>query len=176
MTGETVISRIVGLARSRFFCIMAVTVAILWGGLRFLPLLSQDRYLLSSLLSVCCAQGMKPFTYKAGGRIAWRQFFQCGGMPSSHSAVAAALATALGLDYGWTSPVFQTSAVLGSIVIYDAFTLRRMVGEHSRILRELVRDRARQIPLLGEKMGHTPLEASLGVVRGILCALLVVRI
>ncbi len=175
MIGAPVFSRIIGLARSRFVCIMAVTVAILWGGLRFLPFLSQDRYILSSLLSVCCAQGMKPFTGAEGG-IVWRQFFQCGGMPSSHSAVAAALATALGLDYGWTSPVFQTSAVLGSIVIYDAFTLRRMVGEHSRIIRELMRDRSRQIPLRAETMGHTPLETSLGVLCGVLCAVMVVRL
>jgi acid phosphatase family membrane protein YuiD len=164
------------MARSRLFCMITVTAVLLWGGLRFLPLLSQDRCILSGILSVCCAQGMKPFTYKTGSGIAWRSFFQCGGMPSSHSAVAAALATALGLDYGWSSPVFQISAVLGSIVIYDAFTLRRMVGEHSRILRELVRDRAQQIPHLGEKMGHTPLEASIGVLCGVLCALLVVRI
>jgi acid phosphatase family membrane protein YuiD len=175
MTGGTVMSRILGLARSRLFYLAAVAGVLLWGGLRFLPLLSTDRYILSSLLSVVCAQGMKPFTIKGSG-IAWRQLFQCGGMPSSHSAVAAALATALGLDYGWSSPVFQASAVLGGIVIYDAFTLRRMVGEHSRILKEIMREKTRQFPLLGEKMGHTPLEATCGVLCGVLCALLVVYI
>lgn len=172
----TVVSWLIALARSRLICIMAVTAVLLWAGLNLLPLLSRDRYILSSLLSVFCTQGMKPFTYRMEGRIDWRQLFRCGGMPSSHSAVAAALATALGLDYGWTSPVFQTSAVLGGIVVYDSFTLRRTVGEHSRIIRELVRDKSRQIPLLAEKMGHTPLEASLGVVCGILCALIVVRL
>ncbi len=176
MTGETVISRLLGLARSRIFFMAAMFCAVLWGGVRILPMLSQNRYILSSLLSVFCVQGMKPFTYKPAGGIAWRQLFQCGGMPSSHSAVAAALATALGLDYGWSSPVFQITAVLGSIVIYDAVTLRRMVGEHSRILKELVRDKSHQIPLLGEMMGHTPLEASIGVFCGVICALLVVRI
>ncbi|HBG22878.1 MAG TPA: hypothetical protein DDY25_04500 [Peptococcaceae bacterium] len=171
----TFVSLLIGLAKSRLLIIMAVTAVLLWAGLHLLPLLSRDRYILSSLLSVFCTQGMKPFTYQMAGRIDWRQLFRCGGMPSSHSAVVAALATALGLDYGWTSPVFQTSAVLGSIVVYDSCTLRRTVGEQSRIIRELVQDKRRQLPLLKGKMGHTPIEASLGVLCGVLCALFVVR-
>ncbi|MFY9140322.1 MAG: divergent PAP2 family protein [Thermacetogeniaceae bacterium] len=168
-------SVIMGLARSRLFCLAAVTGILLWGGLRFLPLLSSDRFILSSLLSVLCTQGMKPFTIKGNG-ISWRKLFQCGGMPSSHSAVAAALTTALGLEYGWNSSLFQISAVLGGIVIYDSFTLRRMVGEHSRILGEMLREKSKHLPLLGEKMGHTPLEATCGVLCGVICALLVVYI
>jgi len=97
-------------------------------------------------------------------------------MPSSHAAVSAALATSLGLDYGWTSPIFQTAAVLGGIVIYDSVTLRRVVGEHSRLIKEMVCDKSRRVPLLGEMIGHTPLEASVGAFCGILCALLVVRV
>ncbi len=174
MTG-TVMSIIAGLARRRLFYLVAVTGLLLWGGLRFLPHLSSDRFILSSLLSVICTQGMKPFTIKGKG-ICWRKLFQCGGMPSSHSAVAAALTTALGLEYGWSSSLFQISAVLGGIVIYDSFTLRRMVGEHSRILGELLREKSRQFPLVGEKMGHTPLEATCGALCGVLCALLVVYV
>lgn len=169
-------SRILGLTRSRIFYTLALVSAVLWGGMRFLPLLFQERYILSGLLSIFCTQGMKPFTYKKDNGVAWRQAFRCGGMPSSHAAVSAALATALGLDYGWTSPIFQVAAVLGGIVIYDAVTLRRMVGEHSRLIKEMVRDKSRNVPLLGEMIGHTPLEASVGVFCGILCALLVVRV
>lgn len=171
----TVVSLINCLTKSRLVIIVAVTAILLWAGLHLLSLLSRDRYILSSLLSVCCAQGMKPFTYQMAGRIDWRQLFRCGGMPSSHSAVVAALATALGFDYGWTSPIFQASAVFGSIIVYDSFTLRRTVGEQSRVIRELVQDKSRQLSLLKGKVGHTPLEASLGVLCGVLCALFVVR-
>lgn len=52
----------------------------------------------------------------------------------------------------------------------------RMVGEHSRILGELLREKSKHLPLLGEKMGHTPLEATCGVLCGVICALLVVYI
>lgn len=175
MTEGTVLSRILGLTRSRIFYLLALLSAVLWGGLRFLPLLFQEPYILSGLLSIFCTQGMKPFTFKSGNnRIAWRQAFRCGGMPSAHAAVTAALATAMGLDYGWSSPLFQVTAVLGGIVIYDAVTLRRMVGEHSRIIKEMVYDKYSNVPLLGEMIGHTPLEASAGVLCGICCALLVV--
>lgn len=112
MTGGTVMSIITGLARRRLFYLAAVTGILLWGGLRFLPLLSSDRFILSSLLSVVCTQGMKPFTIKGNG-ISWRKLFQCGGMPSSHSAVAAALTTALGLEYGWSSSLFQLQCSTG---------------------------------------------------------------
>lgn len=176
MTGGTVLSRILGLARSRVFYTLFLVCALLWGGMRLLPLLFQERYILSGLLSVFCTQGMKPFTYRSDGGIAWRQLFRCGGMPSSHAAVSAALATSLGLDYGWTSPIFQTAAVLGGIVIYDSVTLRRVVGEHSRLIKEMVCDKSRRVPLLGEMIGHTPLEASVGAFCGVLCALLVVRV
>jgi acid phosphatase family membrane protein YuiD len=149
---------------------------VFWGGPRFLPLIVHDRYILSSLLSMICAQGMKPFTYKCNSdRIPWRRITKCGGMPSSHAAVAAALTTSLGLDYGWTSPLFQIAAVLGGIVVYDAVTLRRVVGEHTRILKETMQEAAKNSFLWWDGVGHTPFEASVGLLIGILCAVLVVR-
>lgn len=168
----SIVARILSIGRSRIFYILALAVMVFWGGLRYFPFLVHDRYILSSLLGVFCAQGMKPITEKTG--FAWKRIFRCGGMPSSHAAVAAAMTTSLGLDFGWASPFFQVSAVLGGIVIYDAVTLRRVVGEHSLILKELVRDHAKKPYLLGEMVGHTPLEASAGVLIGILCAIMVV--
>jgi hypothetical protein len=150
---------------------------VLWGGLRFLPPILHDRYILSSLLSMVCAQGMKPFTGNGEDyRISWRRITQAGGMPSSHVAVAAALTASLGLDFGWTSPLFQISAVLGGIVVYDAITLRRVVGEHTRVLKERLHETATRSFLWSENVGHTPLEASVGLLLGILCAILVVRV
>ncbi|MGB9793126.1 MAG: divergent PAP2 family protein [Thermacetogeniaceae bacterium] len=170
-------TRIAGIARSRLVYALALACLVFLGGLRLLPQLVHDRYLLSSLLSVFCAQGMKPITAKSeSSGLTWKRLVSSGGMPSAHAAVVASLATSLGLDFGWTSPLFQVSAVLGGIVIYDAVALRRVVGEHSLILKEMVRERVGRSFLFGEMIGHTVLEASVGVLIGVLCAVLVVRL
>ncbi|MDH7576609.1 MAG: divergent PAP2 family protein [Bacillota bacterium] len=176
MTVGSVVTRILSFARHRLFYILAVMSMVLWGGPRFLPVLFHDRYILSSLLSVFCSQGMKPFTAARTEKdgFAWGRAFRCGGMPSSHAAVAAALTTSLGIDYGWNSPFFQIAAVLGGIVIYDAVTLRRVVGEHSRLLKEMIREKTKVCPLFGEMVGHTLPEASVGILIGVLCAVVVV--
>jgi hypothetical protein len=124
-----------------------------------------------------CAQGMKPLTTKTEtDRIPWWRITQSGGMPSSHSAVVAALTTSIGLELGWASPVFQVAAVLGGIVIYDAITLRRVVGEHTRVLKERLHGVADDSFLWEDGVGHTPIEAMAGLLLGILCAVLVVRV
>lgn len=124
-----------------------------------------------------CAQGMKPLTAKTeNNRIPWWRISQSGGMPSSHAAVVAALATSLGLELGWASPAFQVAAVLGGIVVYDAVTLRRVVGEHTRVLKEKLQGVADNTFLWENGVGHTPLEASVGLLLGVLVAVLVVRI
>ncbi len=177
MTVGGVVTRVWGIARRRAIYIVALVSMVLWGGLRFLPPIVHDRYILSSLLSMICAQGMKPFTARTeSNTILWSRITQCGGMPSSHAAVAAALATSLGLEYGWVSPLFQIAAVLGGIVIYDAITLRRVVGEHTRVLKERLQGVATDSYLWEDGVGHTPLEASVGLLLGILCAVLVVRV
>ena len=114
---------------------------------------------------------MKPFTARSeSDRIPWWRITQSGGMPSSHSAVVAALTASLGLELGWASPVFQVAAVLGGIVIYDAITLRRVVGEHTRVLKERLQGVADDSFLWENGVGHTPLEAAGGRLRGGLCA------
>jgi acid phosphatase family membrane protein YuiD len=123
-----------------------------------------------------CAQGMKPFTAKSDSdAIPWHRFAQSGGMPSSHSAVVAALATSVGLEHGWASPAFQVAAVLGGIVVYDAITLRRVVGEHTKVLKQRLQGVADDSFLWEDAVGHTPLEASVGLLLGVVCAVLVVR-
>jgi acid phosphatase family membrane protein YuiD len=176
VTMGSIVARCLGFARGRVFYALALLGILAWGGPRYLPLIFHDRYIASSLLSMFCAQGMKPLTIRAeNSRIPWNKAFKCGGMPSSHTAVVAALATSLGIDYGWMSPLFQMASVLGGIVIYDAVTLRRMVGEHSKLIKGLVPEREEHSHYrLGEMTGHTPLEASVGLLVGVACAVLLV--
>ncbi|AJD27305.1 divergent PAP2 family protein [Clostridium botulinum] len=58
-----------------------------------------------------------------------------GGMPSSHSALMAALATASALQYGINSFQFSVTAVLAAIVMYDASGVRRATREQAKILK-----------------------------------------
>ena len=177
MSVGSVVTRAWEITRRRLIYIIALIGTVLWGGLRFLPPILHDSYILSSLLSMICAQGMKLFTARNDSDgIPWYRVAQCGGMPSSHTAVVAALATSIGLDLGWASPAFQVAAVLGGIVVYDAITLRRVVGEHTRVLKERLHEVADDSFLWEDGVGHTPLEASVGLLLGILCAVLVVRV
>ena len=177
MSVGNLVTRALEIARRRLFYIIALISTVLWGGLRFLPPILHDHYILSSLLSMICAQGMKPFTARTDSdKIPWCRITQCGGMPSSHSAVVAALSYLNRPGTWWASAVFQVAAVLGGIVVYDAITLRRVVGEHTRVLKERLQGVDDGSFLWEDGVGHTPLEASVGLLLGVLCAVLVVRV
>ncbi len=87
-------------------------------------------------------------------------------MPSSHSALVAAIAHAIGLYVGFETPLFALSLAIAIIVIYDATGIRRQAGQHAEIINAMIRDLAHGHPLkqqqLREVLGHTPLEALAG--------------
>ena len=68
-----------------------------------------------------------------------------GGMPSSHSAFVAALATAVAIVDGVHSTTFAISFCLASVVIYDAMGIRRHAGEHAKMLNHLIDDLMKRI-------------------------------
>ena len=63
--------------------------------------------------------------------------FKSGGMPSGHTASFVALDTALGLIYGWDTPVFAVAVCVTMIFVYDAVNVRYAVGEHGKLLNEI---------------------------------------
>ena len=91
-----------------------------------------------------------------------------GGMPSSHSALVAGLATALALVEGVGSVAFAISVVLAFIVMYDAATVRHSVGQQAAVLNRVVKEiqDRRPVKVLGrelkELIGHSPLQDLLG--------------
>lgn len=97
-----------------------------------------------------------------------------GGMPSAHSAMVAALATAFAIRDGVGSASFAISTVLALIVIYDAVGVRQTVGLQSRFLNRLQRraPSGSEDPF-PEFVGHTPLEAVAGALWGVLWSWLV---
>ena len=103
------------------------------------------------------------------------RFFGDGGMPSSHSAVVASLATAIGLHSGWGSPLFAVAAILAVIVMHDATGVRQETGKQARVINDLVKmlqakERGELTPAetLKEFVGHTGPQVLVGMLCGIL--------
>ena len=111
-------------------------------------------------------------------RVDFRYLVSTGGMPSAHSATVASLATAVGLTAGFGSAVFAVAAGLAIIVMFDASTVRRSAGLQATLLNEIVDELFKEHRLSEKKMaellGHTRLEVFMGMIMGILMALLIV--
>lgn len=105
----------------------------------------------------------------------FRVLVHTGGMPSSHSALVASVATSIGLIDGYKSTTFAVAFALAAIVMYDAAGLRRAAGKMAGILNRITEDiyinRPDHVPdRLRELLGHTPVEVIAGAIFGILVA------
>ncbi|HOO21522.1 MAG TPA: divergent PAP2 family protein, partial [Kiritimatiellia bacterium] len=93
--------------------------------------------------------------------------FRLGGMPSSHTASAAACATSVGLRSGFGSPVFALAAGLLALIMIDAQSVRRAAGVQARLLNQIAEDFYRNHKFSPEKLveflGHTRLEVLMGL-------------
>jgi len=128
-------------------------------------------------LAWALAQGMKVLIYYLRNRkINFRLFVGSGGMPSSHSALVSCLATTIGLETGWDSPIFLLAMGMATIIMTDAAGVRRASGQQAKILNEILEDyyssRAFQRRKLKEFLGHTPVQVFVGAFLGIGIALL----
>ena len=88
-----------------------------------------------------------------------------------------ALATAVGLKTGFGAPLFVVTLSFASIIMFEAATVRRAAGSQARLLNQMVLELFRHHRLseqkLVELLGHTRLEVFMGMLIGILVALLV---
>jgi len=98
-----------------------------------------------------------------------------GGMPSSHSSVVTSLMTLLGLNEGFSSPLFAIAFVFGLIVMYDAAGVRRAAGKQAGILNQLIYSNQVKIDTnekLKELIGHTPKQVFVGALWGIVLGII----
>jgi acid phosphatase family membrane protein YuiD len=104
----------------------------------------------------------------------WALFFTTGGMPSSHSCLVTSTAMAVGLHYGFDTPLFAVALTLALVVVYDAMGVRRQAGKQAQKINVLVEELLKGHPInekhLLEAIGHTPLEALSGVLLGLTVA------
>ena len=124
------------------------------------------------------AQAIKMVYFFASTRkINFSLLVSTGGMPSAHSAMAAALATSVGLRVGTADPLFAVTVAFALVVMFDAQSVRRAAGLQARVLNKIVDElfETRRVAegRLVELLGHTRLEVFLGMILGILVAILV---
>jgi acid phosphatase family membrane protein YuiD len=146
--------------------------------MRFNDLFFYNPSLSAALLAWAIAQILKVLIefikYKKWN---WALLFRAGGMPSSHSAMVSASALSVGLQVGFDTAVFTVAVIFAMIVIYDATGVRRESGRQAVLINSMIEELTKgKIPpgeKLKEVLGHTPGEAILGTLLGLVLGLLV---
>ncbi len=137
--------------------------------------------LIATIVSNFLAQFLKVFTdYLRTHRINWKLAISTGGNPSSHTATVTTLMILLGDRYGLDSPFFTISFILAAIVVIDALSVRREVGEHSKTMNEIFLEtpwgkkiaEVIDVKKFRELIGHTGLEVFMGFLLGIVIAVI----
>ncbi len=138
--------------------------------------LFQNKALIAGLIAWAFAQLVKiPLDYVRTRRWNWALLLTSGGMPSSHSALVTSTTAAVGLYYGFDSPIFALGVAFTMIVTYDAAGVRQQAGIHAQriniIFEELLRGHPISEDDLREVLGHTPLEVTGGILLGLVVAI-----
>ncbi len=106
----------------------------------------------------------------------FKRIMGAGGMPSSHSAVVAGLATLVGKYEGVGSPIFAVSFIMAFVVMYDACGVRRAAGKQAALLNKLVETPGLTGVQVSEKLvevlGHTPIQVFVGALIGVIAGLI----
>ena len=135
-----------------------------------------NHLLVNSLAAWTAAQVIKTLLYAAvHKKLDIHRLFGDGGMPSGHSATVTAMATTAALEYGFASPIFAVTAIIGIVVMHDAMGVRREAGKHAKVLNDLMASLSEDTPpedVLKEFLGHTPLQVCFGALLGFGIALL----
>lgn len=130
--------------------------------------------LLLPIISGLIAQFLKLFFKTNEQKLNFKNLLSYAGMPSGHSAMVVSLATIIGLEQGFYSPLFALSLIFAIIVIRDAVGLRRYLGQHGKTLNALVKDLDEDemldnnYPRLLELIGHTPTQVIVGGLIGLI--------
>lgn len=105
----------------------------------------------------------------------FKRIMGAGGMPSSHSAVVAGLATLIGKYEGVGSPIFALAFIMAFVVMYDACGVRRAAGKQAALLNKLIETPGLSGVEVSEKLvevlGHTPTQVFVGALIGVIAGL-----
>jgi acid phosphatase family membrane protein YuiD len=136
--------------------------------------LLHNQVLITALIACGFAQGLKLVVeLLQHQRLNFRVLVETGGMPSSHSALVAALAASIGQSMGWDSNEFAVATIFAIIVMYDAAGIRRAAGEQAKVINQILENptlhSAKELleKPLKELLGHTRLEVLMGSCLGV---------
>jgi acid phosphatase family membrane protein YuiD len=136
-----------------------------------------NQVLVVAVLACLSAQGLKVVIELIRDRkINFRYLVTTGGMPSAHSALVGALATAIGQSMGWSSPDFAIACLFAVIVMYDAAGVRQAAGRQAKLLNQITEELFQDghnfnEEKLKELLGHTPFQVLVGLMLGIVISL-----
>ena len=104
-----------------------------------------------------------------------------GGMPSSHTSTVVSLVVSLGYYSGLSSGVFAVATILAIIVIHDAVGVRLETGKQAKVLNTMMFHSSAFKDLdfekqLKEYVGHTPSQAFVGAIVGILVSITMINL
>lgn len=105
------------------------------------------------------------------GRLAFGQIGY-GGLPSNHSAIVSSMVALIGFKEGIDHPAFGVALALAFVVLLDAASLRRHVGDAAAAINRMAAPGAGHQPLR-ERVGHTRGEIAAGIAVGVAVAWLV---
>lgn len=141
--------------------------------MNFFSQLFSNRIIWISMLAWFIAQFIKVIlTIVSVRKLDLTRFIGSGGMPSSHAALVVSMATSMGFQEGFDSPIFALALVVALVVMYDAAGVRRAAGKQAAVLNEIVAELQSLHTIREEKLiellGHTPVEVIAGAVLGII--------
>jgi acid phosphatase family membrane protein YuiD len=141
----------------------------------FLKEVAVNHIIWTTMTAWFLAQFLKVFFYYfKEKRISLRRFVGAGGMPSSHTALVFALATAIGIQEGWETPVTAIAIIFALVVMYDAAGVRLAAGRQAATLNKMIDELFEEGEFhqerLKELIGHTPVEVFAGAALGIITA------
>ena len=147
----------------------------------FFAELISNPILMVPAVSWAIAQVLKVFINALVNRkFSFDRLFGDGGMPSGHSATVMALASMVGIEQGFASPLFAVSAILAIIVMHDAMGVRRETGKQATAIISISRvigdyfaekDVEKKTEKLKVMVGHSPLQVVVGAILGVIVAL-----
>lgn len=104
-----------------------------------------------------------------------------GGMPSSHTATVIALAIAVAYESGVSSVQFALAVIFAIVVIHDAVGVRLETGKQAKVLNTMMFESKAFEDIdfekqLKEYIGHTPLQALVGAIIGVVVAVVYIKV
>jgi len=141
----------------------------------------ENRILIAGMVAWASSQLLKTIIHLIiHKKFEWDRLLGDGGMPSSHSAIVTAAATAIGFQCGWDSPLFAVSAILAVIVMHDARGVRQETGKQARVINDMIElfesmgeGNLSPKETLKEFVGHTGRQVFFGALLGVAVGLLI---